>query len=558
MTLQGDLSTLQLADLLQSIENGGKTGVLAIEGPGGTRRVYFEGGKLSALAAPGRPALVDVLVASGAVAARALETARRKRKGSRRSLGETLVSARSIDAEVLREIAEARLLDEACELVAERNDAFRFEEGGPPRGMFDAEERRLGLQLASGPLLLESARREDHWRMIRQRVPSDGAHFVAVREPGAGEDELAAALLAGLDGTRSVAEALAAFPHRRFDAYRVLSDLIEAGAVRLARPEDLLRMARERAKREPERAWTLLERALEGAPQERELLVERALLGEGLGKLEEAAEALKVLAHLHLEAGRADEGRARLEDAKRVAPADPAVWEKSYRLALSQGRRADALADGRHLAELYRPPGLHRKAALVLAELTELAPEDFGLCRELAHELADAGDSAPALAALEAFARAALGRGDDRGARAALEEVLRFDAGREDARASIARIDEGLYERRRRRRERLRRSALWLALAALALFAAAREAVARRALAGAERAIARGEWIEAKSYERAAAALEAVARAHPWTSTALFDVPRLVTELRAKDQSAGAEAYASSSARSGASGASDR
>ena len=49
--------------------------------------------------------------------------------------------------------------------------------------MFDPEERHLELALAVEPLLLEAARRADHWRLIRTALPSDGLHFIA--EPSA-------------------------------------------------------------------------------------------------------------------------------------------------------------------------------------------------------------------------------------------------------------------------------------------------------------------------------------------------------------------------------------
>jgi hypothetical protein len=235
------------------------------------------------------------------------------------------------------------------------------------------------------------------------------------------------------------------------------------------------------------------------------------------------------------------------------------VWEKSFRLALEEGRSADALEDGRALVELYRSPGLHQKACQVLAELVRIEPGSFELRLELARSQADGGSSSAAVDGLLAFARRALASRAYKHARRAFQEVLRFDASHEGARAAIARIDAGEYERRRLRRQRIVRATCALALAAVAATVALREAAARRALARAERDIVRGEWIEAKSYARAVEALEDVGLAHPWTSTALFDVPRRVEELQAKAHSgAGSESQRRSASSSGASGTSDR
>ena len=494
MTLQGDLSTLQLADLLQSLESGAKSGVLTVDGPDGERRMYFADGQLTLFAAEGRPSLVEVFVACGLLTERQLESARKKRRGTRRSMGQVLVEGRRLTQEQLQEIAMARLLDEACELVAADNEAFRFEEGKIPRGVFDPEERRLGLRLAAGPLLMESARREDHWRLIRQRIPSDSAHYMVARDPSGLQDEsdaILAELVERLDGTMSVNEVMARFPHRRFDAYRHLAELVESGAVRMARSEDMVKLVREQAPKDPQRGWSLLDRALANAPQDRELLIERAFLGEDLGELEAATEALKILAHLHLESGEQDEAREKLRTAKRLAARDTAVWQRSFDLAVQQERLEDAQADGRHLAELYRSPGLHRKAWKVFEELVELFPEDWELRLELARSQADSGELGMAVEGLENYGRKALADEQYDEAKQAFEAVFGFDAARDDVREKIKSIEAGVFARRRARVRRVVRFLVAATLLSLGLTAALREANARRALAEAERSIAR-------------------------------------------------------------------
>ena len=109
-------------------------------------------------------------------------------RGTGKSLSETLVARRTIGAEDLASVAHARLLDEACEIVSAEGGAFTFTEGTVPRGVFDPEERRLRLRLPSSGLLMEAARRQDHWRLIRERVPSDTAHFVVQHVPRPPQD----------------------------------------------------------------------------------------------------------------------------------------------------------------------------------------------------------------------------------------------------------------------------------------------------------------------------------------------------------------------------------
>ena len=140
-----------------------------------------------------------------------------------RPLIEILPAMKAIEATQLAAVAAARMTGEACELINAGGGAFVFTEGPIPRGIFDPEERALGITLPAGPLLLEAARRTDHWKMIRDRVPSDSTHYVVAREPRKPKDASQAQVLEQmvplLDGSRSVTEIVAAFPHRRFEAY---------------------------------------------------------------------------------------------------------------------------------------------------------------------------------------------------------------------------------------------------------------------------------------------------------------------------------------------------
>lgn len=546
MTLQGDLATLELSDLLQNLEQHGKTGLLTIEGVRGTTRLFFRGGRLSLLDADGRPPLVDALLDAGAIEDDDLLALRRKRRLGKKPLGELLVAAERLAEETLREIANARLLDEACELIATRAGAFTFTEGPAPEELFDPDERRLELAFPAGPLLLESARREDHWRLIRERIPSDSAHYVAERDPvpyvEPAAAELARELVARLDGSRSVAEAMARFPHRRFEAYQVLARLCEKHVVRLAGPEEMAAQARELVLANPARAGAIVARGLREHPQHVGLLEQRAGLARAAGDGAGATEALKMLVQLLLEAGERQRARQRLEEAKALSPKDTALWERSFALAREDGRRAEALADGRRLVALYREPGLHRKARGVLEQLVELDPSSWELRRELSHSLADCDDLPAAVAGLEGLGGTLLGEGEYLRAAVVYEEVLKLDPRHDAAKETLAAIQSGELARRRTRRALLlRRAVLGLVLLLFATWLGF-ELAARRALLRADRAIVAGGLLELRRYDAAAEALREVQRRYPSSTTALLDVPARLADLerRRAQVSAGA------------------
>jgi len=120
MTLHGDLSTLDLAGLLQNLETHQKDGVLRLETAAGERDIYFDQGQISLVAYAGRPDLVEVLVASGMITAQQLELAKKKRRGSGKSLSETLVARRTIRAEDLAAVSPRAPFRAACSTP--RND----------------------------------------------------------------------------------------------------------------------------------------------------------------------------------------------------------------------------------------------------------------------------------------------------------------------------------------------------------------------------------------------------------------------------------------------------
>jgi len=543
MSLQGDLKTLELADLLQGLEQHARNGTLTLEREGRPVHLYFKDGRLALLATEGRSGLMELLVACGQVTEDELAEARKRRKRSKKSVGQMLIAMELVDEATLGEIAKARLTDEACERISGAADTFKFTEGAIPRGVFDPEERRLGLALPSGALLLEAARRNDHWEMIRTRVPSDSAHYIASKAPktplGEVGETLEASLFAALDGSCCVGEVMQTFPHLRFEAYRVLADWVADGHVRMAAPNDLVRIATELAPQDPGRARTVLERGLELSSRHTGLLREHARLAEAAGDKDRAAESVKLLAHHALEAGDRSLAREELTRAKLLDPTDASVWERSLALALEDQRFTEARADGFELAALYRKPGLHRKALTVFESLVACEPHRFDLVREVAASHADCGELSAAIVTLERFGKAHMSAEEYTLARAAYEEILVHDPGHDASRKTIEGIDEGSYERQRATRRRHFRMAAMALAGFVVTFVLWREGTARVAYSNTMAEVSESRLIEGRHYAEARRLFEAVAADHPYTTTSAYDVPERIAVLHSKERAAG-------------------
>ncbi len=536
MGLHGDLSTLDLTNLLQNLEGARKSGLLTVRDDAEETLLYFEKGQLALIHYAGRPSLVEYLLASGAVAQPALEQAKKtKRRGQ--GLCAALVDAKLISAEELAAIVKARLTDDACEVLSAGGRKFEFAEVEGPSDAFDPDERALAIVLPASPLLLESATRSDHWVMIREQLPSDSAHFVVARPPRVPGSESKARFQAEvvglLDGTRSVRDVVGRFPTRRFDAYQLLAELAQSQTIRPAPVADLNNRILELARRDRPRALALLERGLEQNPHHLALLCTKAMLAEKMGELEQATEALKLVVHLQLESAEKDAARATLARLKDLDENNPYAWEKSLELALEEGRHKDALADSRTLIEIHRKSDQQRKVVAVLERLSPIQGSTWEHARELARARAAAGERDAAVKGLERFAAGQIGLGSYPLACKAYEELLEIHPTRAKAKETLGDLKSGALAQRKLRWRRARRRALACFLAFGVLPWMGCEALARRAYVDATRGLMRDRLLETGRYAEARARYSDLLGRYGWTSTGRFDVWPVIHELDA-------------------------
>lgn len=542
MGLQGDLATLDLTGLFQNLESARNSGVLTIQDGRDVSRLCFREGKLAAVSYEGRASVADFLAVAGIVSTASMEQAAKARR-KKRSLAELLDDAGLLDRDRLVAFATARITDEACEILVTRAGRFEFVEGHAAAGEFDLDELALGIAMSAGPLLLEAARRADHWKMIRERIPSDSMHYELARAPGSVATPEAATLLRHvarlLDGTLSVGEIAARFPHRRFEVYELLAELASTRTIRPCDNEDLAKRVRELARRDRTRAWELLARGLELDPRNLALLETKAQLAEQRGDREGACEALKMVAHVELERGGKAGARAALDRLKTLARDDPFVWEKSFELAIEEQRADDAVADGKRLVELYRGPGLTKKAAAVIERLLEVVGRSWDLVHELAQLRVAAGDVRGAVQVLENYGKARLREEAYPLAKRAFDQVLVLEPRNARAKQAVEEIASGALAQRRAKWRKLRRRGLVAAVCVVLLPWIGYECLARGAYMEATRTILRERWIEDAHYDYAIAAYRDVRNSYGWATVSHYEASDAIAELEAKRAAAG-------------------
>jgi tetratricopeptide (TPR) repeat protein len=368
MAIKGSLREASLADVVQLIFLGRRSGCLSVASDRNFGSIWFdEGWVVFAGMVTRQDRLGERLVAAGRLTREALEesvAAQLAVPGER--LGAVLVrlghlSQAELDLELRRQVEET-----VYTLFSWTSGTFSFEAGVAP------DERESTVRLNPEGLLLEGARRVDEWSVIAKKIPTLEVVFApdAGEREGEGDAELVEAelrILPLLDGVRTARDLVDVTGLSEFEVSRVLYGLLSAGRVRrvatVAPPperQDTARLAEHRnlgvafqrtgMYAEAEREFR---RVVELAPEAADVRFHLGVLALRQARWTDAIEAFEAAiaragrkpAILHnlalaLEAlGRFDEADAALADAVESDRNDPRLWTGWALLAL---RRSEA------------------------------------------------------------------------------------------------------------------------------------------------------------------------------------------------------------------------
>jgi hypothetical protein len=128
MGISGSLKDVSVADVMQFIHLGRRTGTLLLSRGGERSMIGFHGGRLVSAQAPHTPKLGDLLISSGMIDGGVLAAAIRSQNEEleRRSLGQILVSSGSIDAQGLRQMIAEQIEQAVSEVMVWETGTFEF------------------------------------------------------------------------------------------------------------------------------------------------------------------------------------------------------------------------------------------------------------------------------------------------------------------------------------------------------------------------------------------------------------------------------------------------
>ncbi|MDQ8158491.1 MAG: tetratricopeptide repeat protein [Gemmatimonadota bacterium] len=243
MAIRGSLSEASLADVLQLLALGQKTGCLSVAREGSFGTVHFAGGRIvHAALVNRRDRLGDRLIRLGVLAPDDL--ARVNAAGAihdDRDLARVLLAQAMVPRDVLVREYRTQVEEAVYQLFAWSQGTFTFEPEAE-----DATEAPL-LSVGADSLLLEGARRVDEWTQIEKKVSSldlifelDSARLAQREGPLSATQER---ILSLLDGTHDLLTVIERSGLGEFDVGKAVYGLVTAGYVH--------RVGRSAARRQP-------------------------------------------------------------------------------------------------------------------------------------------------------------------------------------------------------------------------------------------------------------------------------------------------------------------
>ena len=235
MALEGALRDLGLAEVIQLLSGGRRTGALRVSGGAGARGAimrFVEGAVVAARWDDEPEPLLSALSQSGVIDAddRVAATKWSSQQSPPRSLVDGLVETGTISGRT-RDTVARRLIDDLCfELTTFAEGSFSFSDAEPVSTL----EPTTMLHLSGEELFLDAARRRDEWPAIEQRIGSLGAVPVVCDCDTGGELAVPAdgwRVLSCVDGCRTVRQVASAAGMRVFESARWISRWIGLGVL---------------------------------------------------------------------------------------------------------------------------------------------------------------------------------------------------------------------------------------------------------------------------------------------------------------------------------------
>ena len=236
MSITGNLKTMELAELLEWLHRGRKTGTLFIDNGEVEKKIYFDKGNIvSSAASDPKEHLGHFLVTHGFIDEVTLAKAVEMQQENKMLLGKILVTIGAISEKDLYRMLRTKAEECIYGLFTWLEGDFNFVEDELPG--YQAVPLSLSNVTA---LILEGHTRLDEWRRMKDKIPSDQVVPVVVGKlVAAANDEIAKRVLRLVNDDRTIEEIALESHTGEFEVSRTLFQQVEKGQIKVIHPREI-------------------------------------------------------------------------------------------------------------------------------------------------------------------------------------------------------------------------------------------------------------------------------------------------------------------------------
>jgi len=233
MSITGNLKTMELAELMQWLSQGNKSGTMIIDNGKVKKQIHFRDGRIiSSASTDPKEHLGHFLVSHGFITETELSNAIEMQEKTGMLLGKILVTIGAISEEDLNRLLRLKAEESLYDIFSWTEGEFRFLDDELPERTF------IPMNLEVTGLVLEGARRMDEWNRIREVIPSAQAIPVSMVDE-LDDGELSPAekkILDLVDDDRTVEELALQTHSSEFHVCRVIYEQVQKKRMKVVKP----------------------------------------------------------------------------------------------------------------------------------------------------------------------------------------------------------------------------------------------------------------------------------------------------------------------------------
>jgi tetratricopeptide (TPR) repeat protein len=398
---------IELPDIIQSLQNKQWTGTLEVLTDARSTRLFFRNGMIQHCA-PDRNTmpLGKVLNKLGLIDQADYVMTMVDYEQTGRACGEVLVELGLVDSAGIMKALSFQAREHVLDVFNWKHVDVRFDVGeGQLDSEFSPQQREISLNMAGMSVLMEVARRDDEWSIVRETIPSERDVVASTRDEGLAAGLIDRRVVSLIDGYRSAQEIADDAPLQTIEVLKSLAGLVKDGHLKCLTPPELAQVGVvAEGDDDPEKAIRMFELAVERGLDHIDLHKKIANTYATLGRRKEALARWVALAERCTTAGRLDLTIEAYEHAVELDPEDLALGQVLVGLLIQSQNTASASNRLKAMIDVAQREGANLPLAKVIElmeQYLELVPTDRGILERLAQVHLEDDDNLSAMVRLD-------------------------------------------------------------------------------------------------------------------------------------------------------------